>query len=161
MWLEFLLRRNANELVFFTRSFAARAWEFNCASPRLQIMQSAEITNLRCLSQEGEPSDVLQGLPARHVRVSDRALLLWGFHGICARVQTARHSAAAVAKGHEVSDRLGPVDEPGEFYSPFTLIAHFARRQVRPPRTLSRRQKTKKKKKNNAHAEICVYFICI
>lgn len=121
-------------------------------------MQSAEVADLRCLPQEGEPDDVLQGLSAGHVRVPDRALLLRGFHGVRARVQAARHSIAALAKGHEVSDRLGSADETGEFRSPFTLIAHFARRQVRPLERLSIREEAKtpacilSREKETAHA---------
>jgi len=105
-------------------------------------MQSAEIANLRCLPQKGEPGDVLQSLPTRHVRVPDRALLLRGFHGIRARVQATWHSATTLAKGYEMSVRLGPVDESGESCSPFTLIAHFARPQVRSLETPNSKAKT-------------------
>jgi len=107
-------------------------------------VQSTEIADLRSLSQEGESSDVLQGLPSRYVRVPDRALLLRVLHGIRARMQTARHPAAALAKSHEVSDRLGPVNESSynnQSRSSSTLIAYFVRRRVRSVEILSREQR--------------------
>lgn len=122
-------------------------------------MQSTKIADLRSLSQEGEPGDVLQGLSSRYVRVPDRALLLRVLHGICARMQAARHPVAALAEGHEVSDRLGPVNESGynnQSPSSSTLIAYFARRRVRSVEIQSRERCS-----GNVRTELYVHSVCI
>lgn len=72
-------------------------------------MQQAEVADLRRLPQEGEPDHVLQGLPAGHVRVPDRELLLRVVHRLRARVQEAGHSVAPLEKIDQMSNRLGPV----------------------------------------------------
>ena len=95
---------------------------------REQVVQQAEIANLRRLPQEGEPDHVLQGLPAGYVRVPDRELLLRVVHRVRARVQEAGHSVAALAKIHQMSNRLGPVLRTcwPVFRSTFSLIhAYF------------------------------------
>lgn len=44
---------------------------FFSITQHFQTVQSIAVADLRALPQEGQPHDVLQGLPPRHVRVSD------------------------------------------------------------------------------------------
>lgn len=93
-----------------------------------QVVQPAEVADIRRLSQEGEPDHVLQGLPAGHVRVPQRELLLRVVHRVRARVQETGHSTAALAEIDQVSNRLGPAVGIGAAWPAFALNIPFRAR---------------------------------